>query len=361
MKSKETLQIKILPLIFGIETTQLKDEEIKLFTTYPVAGFILFNRNMLSRETYNDCSEKEFANIAIQRLSELTQSIKSLYKNHGYKPFILIDQEGGKVQRIKPPIGDKSYPNSQELGQAFEQDPIKGEVLIRENYKEIMQELKKFNIDSPVAPVADLLHPGAHTVIGNRSFGEGATLVINGAKFAIEAILQQEGIAVMKHIPGHGRSKTDSHYDLPIVDNQLQELEESDFVIFRELSKIFNGNNQLWAMTAHIIYTALDSEAPITLSKKAINYIREQIGFKGILISDALEMKALAKSVFGEDNIAPEQMTKLANMSHDAGCNLVLHCNHNRKEMEAICEHFTDQQRFCDEQVLDALESIKCY
>jgi beta-glucosidase-like glycosyl hydrolase len=355
-----------LPIIFGINSTRLSKEEIDLFTTYPVAGFILFARNIESKT----------------QLLELTASLKNLYPSR--KVPIFVDQEGGRVARIKPPVAARLYPSAEHFSNIYEKDRLEAKRELKANYIELMSELKNFGIDSPCAPVCDLSFKGAHDVIGDRSFGDNPEKVIDLCKSAIAGIRHAGGLAFIKHIPGHGRAIVDSHFDLPIVDTPLEELEATDFRVFRELA----AETEL-AMTAHIIYTAIDPLQPATTSKPVINYIRNNIGFKGKIMTDDLGMYALhgevgkkrstlkkviklaegnlewktdfAESLMTLFDINTDQITNLAvielckkklaeskveffvslakmsRMSLAAGCDFVLHCSGDIDEMRAIC------------------------
>lgn len=259
------------PLIFGLAGPKLTKEEKELLQNNPVWGFILFSRNIQNQ----------------QQLQTLVDDLKNLYD---YNPLILIDQEGGKVARLRPPIIQNEYPAAHYFGEIYDQDSEEACGQVFDNYSKLMKDLKQYRIDSPCAPVADLQYSWADQVIGTRSFGKEVQKVVDLSKAAIEAIQQQGGIAIIKHIPGHGRANCDSHYHLPVIDTPLEELNKTDFAVFKQLSTL---NQDMWAMTAHIIYKAIDLNKPITLSTTAINFIREKIGFKGILITDDICMGAL--------------------------------------------------------------------
>ena len=179
--------------------------------------------------------------------------------------------------------------------------------------------LKELGINVNCAPVLDILTKYTHQIIGNRSFGENPQQVSDLAQFASQGLLQANVLPVIKHIPGHGRATSDSHLELPVVDASLSELENTDFLPFMAL------NQQKLAMTAHILYSQLDSQNCGTVSSKVINIIRQKIGFNNILITDDLSMKALQNGV-GDNAISALQ----------AGCDVVLHCNGNMLEMQEI-------------------------
>jgi beta-N-acetylhexosaminidase len=167
--------------------------------------------------------------------------------------------------------------------------------------------------------VLDILTKYTHQIIGNRSFGENSKQVIDLAKSACQGLLQANVLPIIKHIPGHGRATSDSHLELPVVDASLHELETTDFLPFIAL------NQQKLAMTAHILYSEIDTQKCGTISNKVINIIRQKIGFNNILITDDLSMKALQNSV-SNNTISALQ----------AGCDVVLHCNANMLEMQEI-------------------------
>lgn len=287
--------------IFGISSIVLTSEEKEFISHYKPHGIIFFKRN---------CESKE----QIKALSDSIKSIDSKIK-------IFIDQEGGRVARIKPPLAEKEYPNMEYFGEIYKNSSSEDAALaVEQNFFELMSELKTFGIDVTCAPVCDLRHKGAHDITGDRSFGEDVQMVIDLAKAALNGIHRAGGEGVLKHIPGHGRSKKDSHYDLPIVDASLEELKSTDFAVFKALA-----NECKYAMTAHIIYNCLDDKNPITTSSEGIKYIREQIGFKGILMTDDIDMKALTGT--SKDKTLS---------SLKAGCDIVLQCSGNIADMHSI-------------------------
>ena len=364
----------ITPLIFGISTTSLTLEEISIFTENPCAGFILFARNIESRE----------------QVIALTSSLKALYPDREVPIF--IDQEGGRVARIKPPIASELYPAAGFFAEIYLENEVQAKDEVYANYSKLIKELKLLGIDSPCAPVCDLLFAGANNVIGDRSFGKNPAQVIDLCLKTIEAIIDEGGIAFLKHIPGHGRALVDSHHELPRVTTSLEELEETDFKVFRELSTVISENkteDKVWGMTAHIIYDALDKEKPATISGEAITYIKEKIGFKGNLLSDDIGMSALHGDIGKKhsllkktlaslekglplNNIVQTELSELFNINHEeitniplgswteqmkvirpefiksltcatqnaiaAGCDYVLHCSGDITEMKAVLE-----------------------
>jgi beta-N-acetylhexosaminidase len=288
--------------ILGVKGLTLTEEEILFFKEARPFGFIIFKRN-------------------IQSLEQLAELINVLKDISGSKDIsILIDQEGGKVARLRPPLFDL-YPPASLFGKTALDDIEKAKNAVFTNYYNIGLGLKQLGINVNCAPVADLLIDDAHNIIGDRSFSHDVKTVVELCN-ASDKGLRAAGVrSIMKHIPGHGRADVDSHESLPIVRESLETLEKTDFAVFKELSHI------RWAMTAHIIYECLDPYNPATQSAIVINYIRNKIGFKNILISDDLSMKAL-KGDF----------TLRAKNTLDAGCDLVLHCNGDIKEMKEVIE-----------------------
>lgn len=362
--------------IFGIAGHELTSGEIALFTKYPPLGFILFSRNIKSKE----------------QLIALTQSLRDLFPNKELPIF--IDQEGGRVARIQPPIAKQKYPAAKHFGDLYQQNPNDAKEATYQNFATLASELKLYGIISPNAPNCDIVRTDSDNVIGDRSFGPKVEQVIHLSTAATQGILDNHCIPVAKHIPGHGPTTVDSHYYLPVVHNPLEELTANDFKVFKELSKKFG--DKLWGMTAHVIYTALDPDNPATLSKTVIDYIRNQIGFKGPIMTDDINMSAL----YHKDNlgikyntlnriisaitlneaipkalqdrynkyfdnqinfadkdsllsackdylaeIKDQFMAELVNnadLAFEAGCDIVLHCSGNLEEMTHLLgEHLT--------------------
>lgn len=306
------------PIIFGISSTRLTDEEKALFAKNIVTGFILFRRNIESKD----------------QLSLLINELKSLY-SHEHKVQIFIDQEGGRVARLKPPIIDNTYPDMKFFADMSDTRGLNYVCnAVKSNFFDLMTTLKRLDIDSPCAPVADLLSPITNNIIGDRSFGNEVQKVVTLCNASISGIETAGGIAIIKHIPGHGRAISDSHLELPVVEVSLEQLNKTDFEIFRQLAQ---HNKSIWAMTAHIIFNALDDKLPVTLSRDAIKFIREDIGFTGTLLSDDICMHALHQGV--DINNIKELTQSIYKVTKDAlyaGCDIILHCNGRLEEMEAV-------------------------
>jgi beta-N-acetylhexosaminidase len=223
------------------------------------------------------------------------------------------------VQRLRPPHWRKAPPG-EPFARLAERDLDAAREALRLNFRLIGAELADLGIDVDCAPVLDVPVPGAHDVIGDRAYGRAAQSVIDLAGAVIDGLLDEGVLPVIKHIPGHGRAMVDSHLDLPVVDAPLDELERQDFPPFHAY------RHAPWAMTAHVVYSALDRAHPATTSRVVIDkVIRGAIGFDGLLISDDLSMKALGGRF--------EDRTRA---SLEAGCDVILHCNGDMTEMTAI-------------------------
>jgi beta-N-acetylhexosaminidase len=234
---------------------------------------------------------------------------------------VLVDQEGGRVQRLKPPQW-RAAPAPGRFGELAAKDPAKAAEAVRLNARLIAGELFAAGIDTVGAPSLDLRLPGAHQVIGDRAFSADPEIVAALGRAACEGFLAAGVTPVIKHLPGHGRSQVDSHLSLPVVDAPLAELEASDFRPFRALADMPLG------MTGHLLIPAIDGERPATISSRVIaEVIRGFIGFQGVLITDDLSMEALSGTV---------QSRAAAAIA--AGCDLALHCNGKLAEMAAIAE-----------------------
>ena len=285
--------------IVGIKSIRLSKKEKIFLKKYKPWGVILFTRNINSiKQTYN-----------------LTSSIRKIFKDEYYP--ILVDQEGGRVNRLKKII---SFDNltSEFFGNKFINN-FKEFIFFYKLYiDKTSYLLKSAGININTSPVLDLRIKGTSNIIGDRSYSKDPKIVSKIGDYCIE-YFHKNGIGtVIKHIPGHGLAKVDSHYLTPVVNKKKKFLLKKDFAAFKKKKSFF-------AMTAHIIFNKIDSENTVTHSKKMINTIRNEIRFKNILISDDISMKSLKGSV-KENTIR----------TFNAGCNLVLHCNGNLKEMEIV-------------------------
>jgi beta-N-acetylhexosaminidase len=287
--------------IFGCSGPVLTEEERRFFARTNPLGFILFARN-------------------IDTPDQVRALVQTLRDSVGRADApVLIDQEGGRVQRLRPPHWRKA-PAGAPFAQLALTDRAAAAEALRLNFRLIGAELAALGIDVDCAPVLDVPVAGSHDVIGDRAYGTEPAVVAALGRAVMNGLLDEGVLPVIKHIPGHGRAMVDSHLDLPVVDASRAELEERDFPPFRALA------DAPWAMTAHVVYRAIDPNAPATTSVKMIGeIIRGVIGFDGVLISDDLSMKALGGSF--EDRTTA---------SLGAGCDVVLHCNGEMAEMEAI-------------------------
>ncbi|MEQ8265853.1 MAG: beta-N-acetylhexosaminidase [Parvibaculum sp.] len=286
--------------IYGCRGTALSDDERAFFRNACPWGFILFARNIADPEQ-------------VRRLTA------ELREAAGHEAPILIDQEGGRVQRLRPPFW-RAWPSGRTYGEIYERDAETGLFAVRLGAQLMAAELRHVGITVDCLPVLDVPVPGAHDVIGDRAYAEAPGPVAALGLAAAEGLLSGGVLPVIKHMPGHGRAAVDSHKSLPVVDTPVEELRRVDFAPFHALRLMPLG------MTAHVVYTALDPHAPATTSATIIrNIIRGEIGFEGLLMSDDLSMEAL-RGTLGER----------ARASLDAGCDVVLHCNGKMAEMEAV-------------------------
>ncbi len=285
--------------IVGIKSTKLLNKEKIFLKRYKPWGVILFTRNIKN----------------IEQTLKLTLSIKKIFNDKNYP--ILIDQEGGKVNRLKNII---SFDNltSEFFGKKYLDNYKEFQFFYKLFIDKTSQLLKSIGANINTSPVLDLRIKGTSNVVGNRSFSKDPKIVSKLGDFCIKYYHENSIGTVIKHIPGHGLAKVDSHYYTPVVDKKKEYLFKNDFYPFKNKKSFF-------AMTAHIIFKNFDNFNTVTQSKKMIKIIRNEIGFKNILISDDLSMKSL-KGNLKENTIK----------TFNAGCNLALHCNGNLKEMEIV-------------------------
>jgi beta-N-acetylhexosaminidase len=230
---------------------------------------------------------------------------------------ILIDQEGGRVQRLGPPHWPK-YPPGSAYGRI--PDPVARRELTRLGARLIAHDLRAVGIDVDCVPVLDVPVEGAHDVIGDRAYGRDPGSVAILGRAAAEGLLAGSVLPVIKHIPGHGRAEVDSHASLPVINASREELSRTDFMPFRQL------NDMPLAMTAHVLIPDIDPDAPASASPAIIgDVIRREIGFDGFLMCDDLGMGALSGTM--------EERTRAV---LDAGCDVALHCSGNFTEMQAV-------------------------
>ncbi|MGH6790719.1 MAG: beta-N-acetylhexosaminidase [Pseudolabrys sp.] len=263
-------------------------------------GLIVFKRNISSPE-------------------QVAALVEAFRLELGVKAPVLVDQEGGRVQRLGPPHWPP-YPPAARYGALYDKDPAAGLEAARLGARLIAADLAPLGIDVDCLPLADLPVPGSDAVIGDRAYGTTPEKVAAIAG-AVAKGLQSGGVLpVLKHLPGHGRAAADSHQRLPVVDADRATLEVTDFAAFRPLNSLPLG------MTAHVVFSAIDPVAPATTSVTMVReVIRGFIGFSGLLMSDDISMKALSGSI--------AERTRAAFV---AGCDIVLHCNGNLNEMQEV-------------------------
>ena len=297
------------PIIFGAVGLRLTADETRFFAEHKPCGFILFKRNVDTPE----------------QVRALVDEMKSAAGNPD--ALILIDQEGGRVARLRPPHW-RAYPPGATYGALWFVDPdLAGEAAFL-GARLIADDLLALGINVDCLPVLDVPVPGAHSIIGDRAYGQEPISVMALGRAASQGLMEGGVLPIIKHIPGHGRAMADSHHDLPVVNATRYQLENHDFPPFRALGDI------PLAMTAHVIYSAYDASAPATTSPTMItDIIRGHMGFDGLLMSDDLSMQALKGSF-------AERRARVL----EAGCDVVLHCNGLVGEMTPIaqgCAPFT--------------------
>lgn len=281
--------------ILDAEGPRLRAAEKAFFRRADPFGFILFGRNI-------DSPDQVRALCA-----EMREAV-------GREAPILIDQEGGRVQRLGPPLWRKWLPPMQQVTQAGDNAAR----VMRLRYRLIAAELHALGIDANCAPLVDVAGPATHDFLMNRCYGYTVETVAEIGRAVADGLLQGGVLPVVKHIPGHGRAGVDSHKGLPVVDAPEAELVAVDFAPFRALNDLPMG------MTAHVTYAAIDPR-PATLSPVMMRRVREDIGFDGLIMSDDISMQALAGTL---PEITREALA--------AGCDVVLQCNGTLAEREAV-------------------------
>ncbi len=290
--------------IFGCEGLALTADERAFFRDTDPFGFILFARNIDTPD----------------QVERLTRSLRDTV---GRDAPILIDQEGGRVQRMRAPHWRNWTPPLDAATLAGPQ----AERVLALRARIIAEELRAVGIDANCAPVADIAGPETHPFLRNRCYGETAAQVSNRARAVADAHLAAGVLPVVKHLPGHGRATADTHLHLPTVTASRDELAALDFAPFKAL------NDLPMAMTAHIIFAAYDAARPATQSPEMIRVIRQEIGFQGLLMTDDLNMQALSGSL--------GQRTRAA---MDAGCDIALHCKGDMAEMREVAAEAGDMR-----------------
>jgi beta-N-acetylhexosaminidase len=289
--------------IAGCAGASLSAQESAFFAANNPWGLIVFRRN---------CETPD-------QLKALTGAFRSAVGRRNAPVF--IDQEGGRVQRMGPPSNSwRKYPPARRYGDLFSRDAVAGLRSARHVGRLMAHDLTEAGISADCLPVLDVPQEGSHDIIGDRAYGLTSERVIMLARAHMAGLADGGVLPVIKHIPGHGRARADSHVSLPVVDVSRAELEAIDLPPFAAFA------DAPMAMTAHVVYTAYDRDNPATLSKKVISkVIRGQIGFDGLLMSDDLSMKALNGT-----------LTEKIGRALAAGCDMVLHCNGKLDEMQEV-------------------------
>lgn len=286
-------------LITGLASTSLTESERGFLRNAKPCGIILFARN---------CERHDQIRALIDRALDAIGTNDVL---------VLIDQEGGRVQRLRPPLG-RALPPGAAYGWLAQTEPEAAATAAFDAARLVANDLRALGINTNCAPVLDLPVPGSHDIIGDRAYGTTVEGVVSLGRAVAEGYLAGGILPVIKHIPGHGRALADSHFDLPVVTTSFDELSATDFATFKALADVPA------AMTAHVVYSALDTTGPATTSRTVTErIIRGEIGFDGLLMSDDLSMKALSGTI-----------RERAERSIAAGCDVVLHCNGDIAEME---------------------------
>jgi beta-N-acetylhexosaminidase len=295
--------------ITGIKGMKLTNQEIKFLNKYKPWGIILFSRNLNNTK----------------QIKNLTSHIKKIFKDKNYP--IMIDQEGGRVNRLNKIISFNTL-TSDYFGKLFINDKKQFDLIYKLFIDKTCYLLSSLGININTVPVLDLHRKGSSNIIGDRSFSNNSKIVSKIGDICIKNFKQNSIGTVIKHIPGHGLAKVDSHHFTPTINKSLDYLKKNDFSAFKQKQSLF-------AMTAHIVFSKIDPSNTVTHSKKMIKIIRNQIKFKNLLISDDLSMKSLKYSI------------KLNTIkAFEAGCDLALHCNGKFKEMIIVAENSPKLNQF---------------
>jgi beta-N-acetylhexosaminidase len=312
--------------ISGCHGATLSAEELAFFRDKNPWGLILFKRN---------CETPE-------QIKSLTAAFRDAVGRKNAPVF--IDQEGGRVQRLGPPSNSwRKYPPASSFGRLFADSPTTALRAARNLGRLMAQDLIACGVTADCLPVLDVPQPGANEVIGSRAYSARIEEIIALARAHTAGLMDGGVIPVMKHIPGHGRAEVDSHLALPTVKASIAELQRFDFPPFAALADL------PMAMTAHVVYAAVDGRAPATLSRKVVrDVIRKQIGFNGLLMTDDLNMKALSGS-----------LTEKCRAALAAGCDMLLHCSGVMAEMEEVAAASLELKGRCLARSKAALKAAK--
>ena len=288
--------------ITGLKSTKISSKEKKFLIKYKPWGIILFSRNIKS----------------LSQIKEMTDQIKKIFKDKKYP--ILIDHEGGKINRLNNFITTLPF-TGKFFGNLYKKNLNKFNIYFKVFVKQNSSLLNKIGININTSPLLDIKYNNSSKIINERSYGSNIKTINKIGEICINEFHKNNIGTVIKHIPGHGLAKVDSHKYTPIVKKKLKYLIKNDF-------KCFNNKKSLFAMTAHVIYEDIDKSFTATHSKKIIKLIRNKIKFKNIIMTDDISMKSLKLSI-----------KKNTIQSFVAGCNLVLHCNGNYREMITVAEN----------------------
>ena len=285
--------------IVGLKSTEISSKEQLFLKKYKPWGIILFTRNIKN----------------LNQTKKLTSKIRNIFNDKKYP--IMIDQEGGRVSRLENIISFKNL-TSDFFGKKYVKNKKDFDIYFKIFIDKTSYLLKELGININSVPVLDLRISGSSKIIGDRSFSRDPNIVSKIGDICIQTYKENSIGTIIKHIPGHGLAKVDSHFSTPYINKSLQYLLKNDF-------KAFKNKNSFFAMTGHLIFNQIDKDNTVTHSRKMINIIRKKIGFKNLLISDDLSMKSLKKGL------------KINTIdTFKAGCNLALHCNGKLKEMEIV-------------------------
>ena len=285
--------------IVGLKSTEISSKEQLFLKKYKPWGVILFTRNIKN----------------LNQTKKLTSKIRNIFNDKKYP--IMIDQEGGRVSRLENIISFKNL-TSDFFGKKYVKNKKDFDIYFKIFIDKTSYLLKELGININSVPVLDLRISGSSKIIGDRSFSRDPNIVSKIGDICIQTYKENSIGTIIKHIPGHGLAKVDSHFSTPYINKTLKYLLKNDF-------KAFKNKNSFFAMTGHLIFNQIDKDNTVTHSRKMINIIRKKIGFKNLLISDDLSMKSLKKSL------------KINTIdTFKAGCNLALHCNGKLKEMEIV-------------------------
>ena len=285
--------------IVGLKSTEISSKEQLFLKKYKPWGIILFTRNIKN----------------LNQTKKLTSKIRNIFDDKKYP--IMIDQEGGRVSRLENIISFKNL-TSDFFGKKYVKNKKDFDIYFKIFIDKTSYLLKELGININSVPVLDLRISGSSKIIGDRSFSRDPNIVSKIGDICIKAYKENSIGTIIKHIPGHGLAKVDSHFSTPYINKSLQYLLKNDF-------KAFKNKNSFFAMTGHLIFNQIDKYNTVTHSRKMIDIIRKKVGFRNLLISDDLSMKSLKKGL------------KINTIdAFKAGCNLALHCNGKLKEMEIV-------------------------